>query len=559
MHPCRGPWLRLFGKRLLAGSSRAVGLSLLVSGCTQFRASSYIAESSLPTLSSPARGEGSALARAGTASGARFSGTVLEMARDGQVVRVSAPESAPHRLPNVATPPAQAAPALAAPEPAPTNTLPIGLDTVFRLAEEQNAQVGLARERLREACADQELAGLKWIPDIYAGTAYYRHEGGIANEDGSLTHSSFGSAFSGLEVMGKLDVREAAYRRVNAQRQVLQQKGELSRVTSETLLEASTTYIDLLTARTGEAVAREIQARLDDLLRQTRDIVSVERPARVEVSRVQAELASQKRVIFQLRQQAAAASAKLIYLLALDPCSQLLPVDGKLLPFELIDATPPVCNLVEQAVTNGPGVHAMVGLLALVQESVASSHGPGRLIPEFKFGVLEGGFGTGPGDEMTWDNRFDVGLQARWNLTNLLTRRPRQQALESKAQQAQFAYQDLRGKLTAGVEEARGAILAGREQIPLAQEQVAYARRAYEKSVERLHTAGTGGSPSEVLLSVEALGRAQMGYLTATNAFDKGQLRLMALLGPQAVIPCRALAPTPAPGSRLPIPAGRGE
>src|SRR5262249_35103631 len=37
--------------------------------------------------------------------------------------------------------------------------LAINLDTIFRLAEEQNAQVALARARVQEACAEKSVAG----------------------------------------------------------------------------------------------------------------------------------------------------------------------------------------------------------------------------------------------------------------------------------------------------------------------------------------------------------------------------------------------------------------
>src|SRR5439155_13630635 len=152
-------------------------------------------------------------------------------------------------------------------QPGSPRPLPISLDTVLRLAEEQNGQIALARERVREATAEKHLK--HWLPDVYVGTAYYRHEGGIQNEDGTLTHSSMGALFAGVELDSRLDVREIAYRQVTAERKAWQQQGELSRITSETLLDAAGTYIDLLAARTGEAVARNLEKHLQDLFEYT--------------------------------------------------------------------------------------------------------------------------------------------------------------------------------------------------------------------------------------------------------------------------------------------------
>ena len=59
--------------------------------------------------------------------------------------------------------------------------------------------------------------------------------------------------FTGVDLHGELDLREATFLRVSAERKAVQQRGELSKVTSETLLEAATTYLDLLTAQPGDA------------------------------------------------------------------------------------------------------------------------------------------------------------------------------------------------------------------------------------------------------------------------------------------------------------------
>jgi hypothetical protein len=63
-----------------------------------------------------------------------------------------------------------AAPAAAPPPPpppdlppAPAPALPVTLDAVLKLAEEQNPQVALARERINQACAEQDLAAQRLL------------------------------------------------------------------------------------------------------------------------------------------------------------------------------------------------------------------------------------------------------------------------------------------------------------------------------------------------------------------------------------------------------------
>src|SRR5262245_23212480 len=135
-------------------------------------------------------------------------------------------------------------------------TVPINLDTVLQLARDQNGHVAVAREQVNEALVKQDIAARSWLPDLWVGLSWYRHEGGIAFQDGSLIHSSFSSLFGGIELGGTFDLRNAIFLKVQAERQVWQQKGELTKLTSDALLDASTTYVDLLAARTAELIAQ---------------------------------------------------------------------------------------------------------------------------------------------------------------------------------------------------------------------------------------------------------------------------------------------------------------
>jgi outer membrane protein TolC len=430
----------------------------------------------------------------------------------------------------------QPGPPVSAP-PVPVQQIPIGLDTVLRLAEQQNAQISIARAKVDEAFADQNVAKYKWLPDLYVGTAYYRHEGGIQNEDGTLTKSSTGAMFGGLEMNAHLDVREVAYFQVNAERQVWQQRGQLSQVTSETLLDASSTYIDWLATRSGQAVAQDLGDKLRDLLERAQKLASTEPAARVQVARIQAELDSQRQTLAKLRSQSDGAQAKLLYLLALDPCAELVPVDNRLVPFDLTDASQPLGVLVAQARANGPGIKELAGLLRLIDNSIVRSQGMAKYLPQFEMRLDEGVFGAGADDNMNWDNRLDVRIEARWNLTEFMTARERKRAAQAKANQANLTYQDLQGKLTAGVEEARATILEGQEQIKLGEDQIRDTTSAYDLSYLRLREAFQSTSYTESLLALQSLAKAKTSYIQAISAYDKAQLRLMVLLGPDACHP----------------------
>lgn len=435
--------------------------------------------------------------------------------------------------------PAAAAPVVSAPAAVPTDPaadhkiLPITLDTVLRIAEEQNYQIALARARVDESCAASDLAAKRWLPDIYAGSGYFRHEGGIQQEDGSVIHSSFGAQASGLAVAGNLNLREYAYAKIDAERKQYQQQGELKRITNEQLLDAANTYLDLLAAKTAEAIARDMEKHLSELLPKAESMAKDQPAAEVEVERIRAEMTGRRQTILHLQSQARSASYKLAYLLGLPPCTELVPVDKELIPIDMVDIGECVDALVAKAMANGPGIQEMESIVSLVENAVKQANGPGRFMPNVAFGLAEDAFGGGPGSRLDYDNRLDVGVAVYWNLTDLFTSGEKHRMMNAQRDQAHIAYQDLRARLTAGVQEARESIVTGKQEIKLGQDQINYAEQARQRSKLRIDKLVPGATPTEVMLSLQSLGMAQTNRLNAVRDYNKAQLRLMLLVGCQ--------------------------
>lgn len=409
--------------------------------------------------------------------------------------------------------------------------IPICFDTVLRLAQDQNGQVRLARMRLEDAETDQTWANKHWMPDLSIGMGVWRHEGGIQDFQGNLVRSSYGSALGGLELTGKYDWKEILYRKVEAERRVWQQKGELSKLSSENLLEAATTYIDLLAARSGMAISNETEVKLKDLLEQTKKLADVDTGLKVEVSRIETELMAQNVLTVKLREAGKAAAAKVAYLLGLDPCCELVIADKQLVPIKLVDATRPLQELVDQVLANGPGVRELEGLLLTVEAARNTNYGWSHWLPSIELCVLEGGFGAGPGRQLDWANRFDLGVHMKWNLNEFATSKLKRRQADANIQQAHLSYHDLRSKLTLGVQEARDATTGGYEQIQLADKHYRYAEESYKLSDQRWKQNIKGRSSSEVLLALRTLGGARLEYLQALRDLDKAQIRLFVLVG----------------------------
>jgi outer membrane protein TolC len=409
--------------------------------------------------------------------------------------------------------------------------VPICLDVVFRMAEHQNGQVQVARLKVEEAFNDQELARKHWLPDLSVGMSTWRHEGGIQDFYGNLVKSSYGGDFAGLELSGKYDWKETLFRRVEAERRYWQQQGELSKLTNENLLDASSTYIDLLASRTGIAISLETEVRLNNLLRQAEAMAKIDPGLNVEVSRINSELAAQNVLTVKLREASTGASAKLAYLLGLNPCCELMAMD-QLVPLGLVDASQDVQSFVTQVLSKGPGVRELEGLLRTVETARNSNYGWQHWVPAICVDMQEGAFGAGSGSQLDWANRMDLQVRLRWNLNEFLYAKQKRQQAAMHIQQVQLSYEDLRMKLTLGVQEARESILSGTERVRLAEKHITHSEESYRLSDQRLKQNIKGRSSSEVLLALRSLGGAQLEYLQAVRDLNKAQLRLYTLVGP---------------------------
>jgi outer membrane protein TolC len=438
-------------------------------------------------------------------------------------------------------PAAPATPAAPAPvrqvqhvEPAPLpvgHEVPITLDAVLRIAEQYNPRIGNAREKLNESQQVSEQSARLWLPQLYAGVAYYRHEGGIQDFQGNLVHSSYGSVYPALALSTRLDVREAAYRQVDGIRRVWQSKAELSQVNNEVLLDAASTYIDLLAARRGESLTRELERYERKLLERARKLQKEDVAFDALVEGLEAALRQRDYQAAQLHQQGDAAGAKLVYLLGLPPGTVLIPVDAVFVPIELVDPNPPPAALVDVALAQGPGVRELQALVDTIQGGIDQSYGPKNLLPTLCLQAYEGPFGAGPGSSLSWDNRFDLGVLMKWNLTALAQAESQRRLARSRRDQAQWTLAEARGKLAAGVLEARSSILAGRERIGVAIQQIGHASESYRLSNRRLEQGAPGASPSDVVLAIRALELAHFNHLQAIRDHNRGQVRLMMFLG----------------------------
>jgi outer membrane protein TolC len=359
----------------------------------------------------------------------------------------------------------------------PAQAVPVNLDGVMKTAEENNVKIAAARARVHERQIVLEAAEESCVPDL----------------------------------LRKDDFKEAA-----ALARYWQARAELASTTTEELQDAANTYVDLLTARRGVELAREMEGYEEKLLRRAENLLkSNETGANILVAGSQAALAARRQAVAKLQQQADAAAEKLAFLLNLHD-GRPVPPTRDWVPIELVDATLPVEAFVEQARGNGPGVPELEQVAAAIESGIAQARLAHRAC-----------------------NLGCALICARLH------------AAESRLQQTNLTLADTRGKLRLGVREAYEAILSGREQVGYLTEEVRHARETYRLANLRLEQGVQGATQAEVAQAVRGIEAAEFNRLQALNALDKAQVRLLLLIGPNRG-PGGACPAAPAPQAPVP-------
>jgi hypothetical protein len=334
----------------------------------------------------------------------------------------------------------------------------VTLDSVLRMTSEQNAQIALARKRVDEAAAAE------------------------CNRTCLLCRALHQCCADGEDGSGHFA----------AEAKTWQRRIELAKTLNETLLDAGNTYFDLLTARRGEQIGRELEKYQESLLHRAEDLAKTDRSAAVLVESLRADIAGRHAIQAKLHQQGDAAAAKLAYLLNLPPETAVVPQNPTLEPVELVDASAPTSVLISQAQSDGPGVRELSGLMATIDAGINS---------------------------------------VRPCLTRLPNVARQLQKAQFKLDESRLALDDLRGKLAAAVIEAQSAILSGRTQVRDSADNIRHAAETYRLSELRLRENAPGASSNDVSQSIRGLELAHFTHIGAVAAYNKAELRLLLLLG----------------------------
>jgi outer membrane protein TolC len=455
-------------------------------------------------------------------------------------------EQAPR--PTLLQPPACAPPVPFTP-PAPgiyDRPLPINLPTALRLAGARPLDIAAAAASIRLAAAQLQRAQVLWLPTVYLGADYFRHDGQLQDVAGTVFGTSKSSLMFGAGPNAVFAISDALFEPLAARQVLRARQATLQTARNDSLLAVAEAYFNVQQARGDLAGAEDAAQKAEDLVRRVEPLVRFASAA--EVNRARAELFRRRQLVTAARERWRTASAELARILRLDPSALVEPLEPPHLRVTLIPPDRPVDELIPVALTGRPELATQQALVqATLQRLRQERLRP--LIPSVwlrgtstpAIGTLAGGaFGGGINGRIgDFSARSDFDFQLLWELkgfglANLALVKERR-AENDLAVLELLRVQD---RVAAEVVQAHAQLQSAAARLADAESGLKEAVESARKNLEvfgRTVPAGAANilviRPQEVVAAVQALGQAYGDYFGAVADYDRAQFRLYHALG----------------------------
>jgi outer membrane protein TolC len=454
-------------------------------------------------------------------------------------------------------------------QPAETDRpLPINLATALRLADARPVIIEAARAAVETEYGLYEQARVLWLPSVYLGVDYQRHDGGELNFlTGQTILGPRNQFLAGGGARAVFALTDAIYAPL-AERQLLRARNlEVQTAKNDALLSVAVAYFDVQQARGNLAGTLDSVTRARDLARRV-GVLGKGLAPRIEVERVNTLLADLEQQAASARQDWLTSSATLTRVLRLDPAAVVAPLEPPHLQVTLISPKEVVDALIPVGLTNRPELATQQ---AVVQATLARLRQE-RMRPLIPSLVLSanatpesflgaGVYGTGRNSLNHWSGRSDWDAEVVWEFRNLgfgnrglVTQRRGEQW---QALVELFRIQDL---VAADVVQAHAQVQAAAVRVRQAETGLKAALASYEGNLKGLSETVRAGEllqlvnrPQEVVAALQQLQQAYLNYYTSTNDYNRAQFRLFRALG----YPSQGLACGDSLGAVIPVDPSR--
>lgn len=419
----------------------------------------------------------------------------------------------------------------------------LSLGNVLSLAENQNPNVALARERINEAYARADRADTLWLPSIRAGLNYNHHEGQIQDVAGNVFNTNRSAFYGGLGangvgaaspsvpgVVAQFHLTDAIFQPKIAEHQAAARQFGASAVRNDILRDTAVAYLELLRAEQSFVISIEAVSNTRKLASVTHQFATTGQGLQSDDERLQVELALRQEQLAKRREAVMVASARLAQILHADPATPIQSGEPHVIPLEILQLEGTAASYVATGLQRRPELAEQKHLVCeAVERLQREKYAP--LVPSVLLGLSYGGFGGGIGSSIVNSgDRWDADAVAYWEVRNLgFGEKAARAETASLARQAQHREVALLDRIAREVTEAHAQVIQRQERLELARQSIAAAEKSYALNLQRIENAQ--GLPIEVLQSITALATAREAYLNAVVDYNIAQFELCRSIG----------------------------
>jgi outer membrane protein TolC len=441
------------------------------------------------------------------------------------------------------------------------NVRPIDLGTALRLANMQNPQLMIARQRVVEAEALRQLAAVQILPSINLGMNYDSHNGNLQQSNGNILSVSRSALYVGagsgvvaagtVEVPGVVlqgNVAEEVFLFLTARQVVAQRQFATLAERNQTFLATVLAYSELLRAEGRRAVAVQVRDEARRVAELTAAYAEAGQGRPADAHRSHTELDQREADVQAAEGAILTTSAQLCYVLNLDPSVRLHPTDGWVVPAPIVPGPMPLSEQIAVALLRRPELGER---RAVIREAFLALEGTKVLpfSPTVLVGFSGGGFGGGSNLVRPvfggFGGRSDFDVAAYWTIRNLGVGNVSLINLAS-ARLGVTHLQEIAmlDQVRAEVAEAHARTHARFAQIATTEQAVRSGTRGFREDLIRIEN--TIAPALEVVDSLRLLARSRYAYLDSIVDYNRAQFELFVAMGQP---PADALAhPVPTAG-----------
>jgi outer membrane protein TolC len=436
--------------------------------------------------------------------------------------------------------------------------LPINLATALRLADARPLVIAAAQASLRQAVAQYDQAKTLWLPNVYLGGSYYRHDGGTQGNSGMEVVNSKEQFLAGGGLAAVVSTADAFFTPLAVRQVVRSRTIDVQTARNDAILNVAEAYFNVQQAR-GQLAGAQDTVEKSRLLVRTVTALGNSLTAPIETDRARTQLADSEQSAALALEQWRIASADLTRALRLGPTSVVEPLEPPSLQVTLILPHLPVDTLVPIGLTNRP---ELASQQALVQATLARLRQErlrplmpsillgGDAAPAAPGGYLTGGvFGSDVnGSGNPWTGRSDVNVQLLWELRGLgLGNRALVRERRAEQEQAVIESYRIQDQVASDVAQAHAQLESATTRVAKAELGLKEAQINFAGNLKGMSETTRFGDlltlvnrPQEVVSSLQQLTRAYDNYFLSINDFNRAQFRLYRAMGyPAEILSCQ--------------------